>query len=132
MGAIQARIMTHSSSARRPVRASECVIISRLQGGGITMRQVNNFIILACAATLTACAAAPPAPDAGKPAPRGYYTKMVSGQQMYCRNDLKTGSRVEHEGEKCYTPDELKSLQDANAAAVNGSDSAQHGSQGIQ
>jgi hypothetical protein len=96
------------------------------------MRQIINFVILGCTATLAACAAAPPGSDAGKPAPRGYYTKMVSGQQMYCRNDLKTGSRVEHEGEKCYTPDELKSLEDANAAAVNGSVSSQHGSQSVQ
>jgi predicted transglutaminase-like cysteine proteinase len=96
------------------------------------MKQVNRFFILASAAALVACATAP-APAPGTPAaPAGYYTKLVAGQQMFCRNDLITGSRVEREGEKCYTADELKALQDANAAAINGSLSTQHGTQSVQ
>jgi hypothetical protein len=96
------------------------------------MKQVNCFFILASAAALEACAMSP-APAPGRPvAPTGYYTKMVAGQQMSCRNDLKLGSRVEREGEKCYTADELKAMQDADAAAANGSLSRQHGSQSVQ
>jgi len=95
------------------------------------MKQANGFFILAGVTALVACATSP-APAPGPPAPAGYYSKMVEGQQMFCRNDLKLGSRVEHEGEKCYTPDELKQLQDANAAAVNGSLSTQHGNQSVQ
>jgi hypothetical protein len=98
----------------------------------IEMKQVNRFFILASAAALVACATAP-APAPGTPAaPAGYYTKAVGSQQLFCRNDLITGSRVEREGEKCYTADELKAMQDANQAAVNGSLSAQHGTQSVQ
>jgi hypothetical protein len=95
------------------------------------MKSVNRFFILTGATALVACATAP-APAPGPPAPTGYYSKVVEGQQMFCRNDLKLGSRVEREGEKCYTPDELKDLQNANQAAVNGSLSTQHGNQSVQ
>jgi hypothetical protein len=95
------------------------------------MRQVNRFFILASAGALVACATSP-APGSGVPAPAGYYTKTVEGQQLFCRNDLKLGSRVEREGEKCYTADELKQMQDANQAAVNGSLSTQHGNGSVQ
>ncbi|HTB67470.1 MAG TPA: hypothetical protein VK727_14670 [Steroidobacteraceae bacterium] len=95
------------------------------------MRQVNSFFMLASAATLVACATSP-APGSGKPAPAGYYTKVVEGQQLFCRNDLKLGSRVEREGEKCYTADQLKEKQDADQAAVNGSLSTQHGNASVQ
>lgn len=95
------------------------------------MRQIYCFFIVASAAALVACAASPtPAP--GKPAPAGYYSKLVDGQQMFCRNDLKLGSRVEREGEKCYTPDEYQQMQDANQAAVSGSLSTQHGNASVQ
>jgi hypothetical protein len=95
------------------------------------MRWVNSVFILASAVGLDACATAP-ATAHGPPAPSGYYSKMVEGQQMYCRNDLKLGSRVEREGEVCYTPDELKAKQAADQAAVDGSLSRQHGNQSVQ
>jgi hypothetical protein len=95
------------------------------------MNQVNRIFILAAAATLVACATSA-APGDGKPAPAGYYSKTVEGQQMFCRNDLKLGSRVEREGEKCYTPDEYKAMQDANQSAVDRSLSTQHGNQSVQ
>jgi hypothetical protein len=95
------------------------------------MRQINCLFILLGAGALVACAASPAAVP-GKPAPAGYYTKMVEGQELFCRNDLKLGSRVEREGEKCYTPEEYKQMQDANQAAVNGSLSTQHGNASVQ
>ena len=90
------------------------------------MRRVIHLGILACAATLVGCAGGP-ASAPGTPAPNGYYSKTVDGEQMFCRNDMKLGSHVEHEGEKCYTPDQLRAMQDSNAAAVNGSVGTQHG-----
>lgn len=93
------------------------------------MKLALNCGILAFAAALAACATTPDSAPGGTPAPSGYYGKVVDGQQLFCRNDLKLGSHVEHEGEKCYTPDQLKALQDANAAAVSGSVSTQHGTQ---
>jgi hypothetical protein len=95
------------------------------------MKPVNCFFILAGAVALGACATSP-SPASRAPAPAGYYTKTVEGQQLFCRNDLKLGSRVEREGEKCYTPDQYKEMQDANQAAVQGSLSTQHGSQSVQ
>jgi hypothetical protein len=91
------------------------------------MRPVIHIGVLACAAALAACATTPDAAPGGTPAPNGYYSKVVDGEQMFCRNDLKLGSHVEHEGEKCYTPDQLRALQESNAAAVNGSVGTQHG-----
>jgi hypothetical protein len=91
------------------------------------MRAVILTGVLACAAALAACATTPGSTPGGAPAPNGYYSKVVDGEQLFCRNDLKLGSHVEHEGEKCYTADQLKALQDANAAAVNGSVGTQHG-----
>jgi len=90
------------------------------------MRQVSRFFILASAAALVACATQAPAPapeshqlavvttDTAHPGLKtnGYQKKVVDGQQMYCRNDLVTGSRVEREGEKCYTADQLQEIQD--------------------
>ena len=93
------------------------------------MKQANRCFILASAAALVACATSP---ASGPPAPSGYYSKTVEGQQMFCRNDLVLGSRTEREGEKCYTPDELKAMQDANQSAVDRSLSTQHGSQSVQ
>jgi hypothetical protein len=95
------------------------------------MRQINRFIILASAAALASCATSPGPATAsgGAPAPAGYYKKTVEGQEMFCRNDLVTGSRTEREGEKCYTADELKAYQEANQAAINGSLSTQHGAE---
>ncbi|HEX3836004.1 MAG TPA: hypothetical protein VHW25_03500 [Steroidobacteraceae bacterium] len=93
------------------------------------MKPVIEFGILACALALVACATPP---GSGKPGSNGYYTKVVGGEQLYCRNDLKLGSHVEREGEKCYTPDQYKAMEDANSAAVSGSVSTQHGSQSIQ
>jgi hypothetical protein len=95
------------------------------------MKPVNYFFILASAAALVGCVTSPTSTP-GKPAPAGYYSKVVEGQDMFCRNDLKLGSRVEREGEKCYTADQLKEMQDANQAAVNGSLSTQHGSASVQ
>ena len=91
------------------------------------MRAVILTGVLACAAALAACATTPGSTAGGAPAPNGYYSKVVDGEQLFCRNDLKLGSHVEHEGEKCYTADQLKGLQDANAAAVKGSTGTQHG-----
>jgi hypothetical protein len=96
------------------------------------MKPVNCFFILASAAVLVACATTSSGVASGGPAPAGYYSKVVEGQNMFCRNDLLTGSRTEREGEKCYTPDELKAMQAANQAAVDGSLSRQHGSQSVQ
>ncbi len=90
------------------------------------MRAVIKFGILASAAALVACATAPGSAP-GTPAPNGYYSKVVDGEQLFCRNDLKLGSHVEHEGEKCYTADQLRALQEANSSAVNGSVGTQHG-----
>jgi hypothetical protein len=95
------------------------------------MTLASCVVILAGAAGLVACATST-SPVSGAPAPSGYYTKMVEGQQLFCRNDLKLGSRVEREGEKCYTADQLKEMQEANQAAVQGSLSTQHGSQSVQ
>ncbi len=95
------------------------------------MRQVNRFFILVGAAALVACATEAPAPapapeshqlglvpanaTAAKANPAldtsGYRRKLVDGQEMFCRNDLVTGSRTEREGEKCYTADQLREVQ---------------------
>ncbi|HEY6454415.1 MAG TPA: hypothetical protein VIY90_03935 [Steroidobacteraceae bacterium] len=89
------------------------------------MRQVNSFFILAGAAALVACATQAPAPAPAShelalvPATAhpglntyGYQRKVIEGRgEMFCRNDLVTGSRTEHEGEKCYTADELQRIQ---------------------
>jgi uncharacterized lipoprotein YbaY len=100
------------------------------------MRRVNSFFILASAAALVACATEAPAPA---PAPdghslalvkptddahpglktAGYQRKMVDGQEMFCKNDLILGSRVEREGEKCYTPDQLRQIQEATAQYID-------------
>jgi hypothetical protein len=91
------------------------------------MRQVNRFFILASAAALVACATQAPAPapeshnlalvqplSVSHPGLKtyGYQRKLVDGQDMFCRNDLLTGSRTEREGEKCYTADQLQEIQD--------------------
>src|SRR5665213_3881991 len=105
-----------------------CATIRAAQLGiGVQMRQVNRFFILASAAALVACATEAPAPApeshqlavVSSTAPAhpglktyGYQKKVVEGQEMYCRNDLVTGSRTEHEGEKCYTADQLQEIQD--------------------
>jgi hypothetical protein len=91
------------------------------------MRPTIHIGVLACTAALAACATTPDSAPGGTTAPNGYYSKVVGGEQLFCRNDLKLGSHVEHEGEKCYTADQLKGLQDANAAAVKGSTGTQHG-----
>jgi hypothetical protein len=103
---------------------------------GVQMRQVNRFFILAAAAALVACATEAPAPA---PAPAshelglvpasvktpaglntaGYQQKLVDGQQMFCRNDLVTGSRTEREGEKCYTADQLREVQAESQAFLD-------------
>jgi hypothetical protein len=106
------------------------------------MKQVNRFFILVSAAALVAaCATEAPAPapeshqiavastDSTHPGLKtsGYKKKVVEGQEMYCRNDLVTGSRTEHEGEKCYTADQLQEIQDNSQKFI---DSVQgHGSQ---
>jgi hypothetical protein len=91
------------------------------------MRHINRFFIFASAAALVACATQTPAPApenhqlAVVPSTTnthpglktyGYQKKVIDGQEMYCRNDLITGSRTEHEGEKCYTADQLQQIQD--------------------
>lgn len=91
------------------------------------MRPINCFLILASAAALVACATEAPAPapeshqlaivkstDNAHPGLKtyGYQKKVVDGQEMYCRNDLVTGSRTQREGEKCYTADQLQEIQD--------------------
>jgi|HubBroStandDraft_6_1064221.scaffolds.fasta_scaffold338822_3 hypothetical protein len=103
------------------------------------MRQLNRFFILISAAALVACAteapAPAPAPDshqlglvpanatAAKTNPglntTGYKRKLVDGQEMFCRNDLVTGSRTEHEGEKCYTADQLREVQAQSQAFLD-------------
>jgi uncharacterized lipoprotein YbaY len=100
------------------------------------MRHVNRFFILAGAAALVACATEAPAPA---PAPDthslalvkptadahpglktgGYQRKVVDGQEMYCKNDLMLGSRVQREGEKCYTADQLQQIQEATAQYID-------------
>jgi hypothetical protein len=100
------------------------------------MRHVNRFFILASAAALVACATEAPAPA---PTPTGhdlalvkstevahpglntggYQRKVIEGQEMFCRNDLVTGSRVEHEGEKCYTADQLQEIQENTAKYID-------------
>jgi hypothetical protein len=102
------------------------------------MRQVNRFFVLASAAALVACATQAPAP-APAPAPAshqlalvpamavahpglntyGYQRKVVDGEDMFCKNDLVLGSRVQHEGEKCYTADQLKQIQEATQQYID-------------
>jgi hypothetical protein len=91
------------------------------------MKQVNGFFILVSAAALVACATQAPAPppashdlalvpplSVSHPGLKtyGYRRTVVDGQDMFCRNDLVTGSRTEREGEKCYTADQLQEIQD--------------------
>jgi hypothetical protein len=95
------------------------------------MKPVHSFFMLASAAALVACATTSGVAP-GAPAPAGYYSKVVEGQNMFCRNDLKLGSHVDREGEKCYTADEVQAMQSANQAAVDGSLSNQHGSHSVQ
>lgn len=91
------------------------------------MRQVNCVFVLASAAALVACAtpAPAPAPESHQLAlvpstatthpglkTYGYQKKVVNGEEMYCKNDLVLGSRVEHEGETCVTADQLQEMQD--------------------
>jgi hypothetical protein len=104
------------------------------------MRQVNRFFILASAAALVACATEAPAPaPASAAAPdthslalvktmavahpglktAGYQRKVVDGPDMFCKNDLVTGSRVEHEGEKCYTAEQLQQIQEATQQYID-------------
>ena len=49
----------------------------------------------------------------------GYQRKVVDGEDMFCKNDLVTGSRVQQEGEKCYTADQLKQIQEATAQYID-------------
>jgi hypothetical protein len=91
------------------------------------MRQVHGFFILASAAALVACATQAPAPapathqlalvqsvSVAHPGLNayGYQRKVVDGEDMFCKNDLVLGSRVEHEGEKCYTAEQLQAIQE--------------------
>jgi hypothetical protein len=101
---------------------------------GVHMRGVNAFFILASAAALVACATEAPAPaptshelalvkpaDLAHPGVNtsGYQRKLVDGQDMFCKNDLVLGSRVQHEGEKCYTAEQLKQIQEATAQYID-------------
>jgi hypothetical protein len=99
------------------------------------MRQVNSFFILAsAAAALVACATQAPAPATAnhdlalvKPMSvahpglktAGYQRKVVDGEDMFCKNDLVLGSRVEHEGEKCYTAEQLRQIQEASQQYID-------------
>jgi uncharacterized lipoprotein YbaY len=98
------------------------------------MRQVNRFFILASAAALVACATEAPAPAPAnhslalvKPMADahpglktyGYQRKVVDGQDMFCKNDLMLGSRVQHEGEKCYTAEQLQQIQEATQQYID-------------
>jgi hypothetical protein len=104
------------------------------------MRQVNRFFILASAAALVACATQAPAPapvTAAAPdnhslalvkpmaeahpglKTAGYQRKVVDGEDMFCKNDLVTGSRVQHEGEKCYTAEQLQQIQEATQQYID-------------
>lgn len=95
------------------------------------MKRVTSLIVLSGAAALVACASQAPAPptaaagqgtalaagqggasataqDTAFKAPPGYRRKVVSGKEMYCREDAVMGSRVEKH-EVCLTQQQLAS-----------------------
>lgn len=94
------------------------------------MRQVMRFVILAGTGSLAACATNAPAtlpalaPGATTPVvapansadasasklPHGYTRVLVNGEERFCRNDLVTGSRTEHQ-RVCLTAEQLKASQ---------------------
>jgi hypothetical protein len=99
----------------------------------VHVRQVNRFVILAGAATLVGCATEAPAPatipahpvtaSATTPAekiklPEGYMKITVNGEDRYCRDDLDTGSRVQHT-KICLTAEQLKASQEGTQSMLN-------------
>jgi hypothetical protein len=99
--------------------------------GGVNVRHIISFLVLAAAAALVACATPAPAPTpapvathavpanpsaAASPgtfhAPFGYEKVMVSdGTVIYCRNDLDTDSRVKRT-RVCLTEAQLTASRD--------------------
>jgi hypothetical protein len=109
------------------------------------MRRVTGFLLSTAAAALIGCAtpaAGPPAAaaaPAAAPAPAVVaakdtpaatptdkikipfgYQRIVSsdGEERYCRNDLVTGSRTEHE-RVCLTAAQLKASQDNSQSFID-------------
>ena len=95
------------------------------------MRPITRMVIFMGALALAACASQGPATSTGAGAsqqgspatasaatntgstPAGYRRKVVDGQELFCRNDTDTGSRVSRT-EVCLTKQQLQDQQQAN------------------
>lgn len=97
------------------------------------MNRVTGFLILTGVSMLAACASQPPAStgsatstasaatSTGAPViPYGYSREIVDGSEMYCRDDLDTGSRVQRT-KVCLTWDQLQAQERSKLNVHRGS-----------
>jgi hypothetical protein len=106
------------------------------------MKTLMRLVMLGGAAALCGCASAPPAspqPVAANVAPSvqinpaaaagdaaqqkasipyGYKRTVVNGTEIFCRNDLITGSRTERH-QVCYTKKQLEDMQNNTQDYIN-------------
>jgi hypothetical protein len=99
------------------------------------VRQLNRFVILAGAAMIVGCATEAPAPapatlpalpvtaSAATPTekiriPSGYTKVTANGEDRYCRDDVDTGSRVQHT-RVCLTKAQLEASQNGTQDILN-------------
>lgn len=87
------------------------------------MNHIARIIIAVGALTIAACATqsqqgSPAASNNSAGVPKGYYHKVVEGQDLYCHNDTDTGSRVQR-SEVCLTRDQLAEQEQANRDATH-------------
>lgn len=86
------------------------------------MNRIARSLIVIGALAIAACAAQGPAASqhAGTASnlPRGYYHKVVDGQDVYCHNDTDTGSRLSRT-EVCLTREQLDEQEQANRDATH-------------
>ena len=90
------------------------------------MNLIARIIIAMGALAIAACATQSPASQQGSSAassessgvPKGYSHRVVDGQELYCRNDVDTGSRVSR-SEVCLTREQIDEQEQANRDATH-------------
>ena len=95
------------------------------------MKQISRLNVILGALALAACASQPSATPVGaggsrhtsptvsndsKDTPKGCTQRLIGGQELFCRNDVDTGSRVSHT-EVCLTREQLE-VQQRNSRNV--------------